>query len=122
MSSAPDTLPSSRNSSPTSLHSVLTDGTCINEPDIHASENESLEDSKSTLSKTPAIDDKSLTGVDGLVHHMVEGAQRVADVDDLLEAVLKSFKVVEQWYAATPVCVQPSPAKLCSYLFYLQFL
>jgi hypothetical protein len=73
------------------------------------------------VSKSSAIGAKLPTGIDGLVLHMVEGAQRVADVDEPLEAALKSFQTIEQWYVATSVYVQPSLAKLYSSLFHLQF-
>lgn len=77
---------------------------------------------KSSSSKTPAIDNKLSTGVDGLVKHMVEGAQHAADVDELLETALKSFQVIEQISAEASLCVQPSLAKVFSYLIHLQFL
>ena len=93
---APDTLPSPIHSPSTSLHSLAT---CSDE-----SENETLADSMSSL---PNPLDK---GVDELVQHMVDGAQRVADVDELSEAALKSFELIAQWSAETPVCVQPSTA------------
>lgn len=68
------------------------------------------------ISKTSAIDGKMPIGVDGLVRHMVDGAQSVVDVDELLEAALKSFAIIAQWYAEPSVCVQPSLAKPLYYI------
>ncbi|KIM83081.1 hypothetical protein PILCRDRAFT_7500 [Piloderma croceum F 1598] len=59
------------------------------------------------LSKPSAIDGKMPIDVDGLVRHMVDGAQRVADVDELSEAALKSFEIIAQWYAETSVSSNP---------------
>jgi hypothetical protein len=115
MSSARDTLPNSPISPSASLRSLSSDSTCIDDTDIEASESETVEDSAPS---TPPNDE-----VEVLVRHMVDGAQRVADVDELSEAALKSFEIIAQRYAETSVCVHPSLAKpfyIRTY-FHLQF-
>ena len=110
MSSAPDALPSPVHSPSISLRSELSIVTCSDETDVEApSENETLADSTSSLPNSPAIN-KVPTGIDRLVRHMVDGAHSVADVDELLEAGMKSFELIAQWFAEIPVCIQPSPA------------
>ena len=107
MSPAPDALPSPVYSPSISLLSELSIATCSDETE---SENETLADSSSSLPPSSLVMNIVPTGRDRLVRHMVDGAQRVADVDELLEAGMKSFELIAQWFAETPVCVHPSPA------------
>ncbi|KIM83080.1 hypothetical protein PILCRDRAFT_88318 [Piloderma croceum F 1598] len=100
MSSAPN-IPNSPISPSASLRSLSSDGTCINDTDIEASESETVEDSAAL---TLPNDEHT---VEGLVRHMVDGAQRVADVDELSEAALKSFEIIAQRYAETSVSDNP---------------
>jgi hypothetical protein len=67
------------------------------------------------------IDDKPVLTVDGLVRQMADSVQRVANIDELLEAASKPLEMIAQGYAETLVCVEPSLAKLYLYLFHLQF-
>ena len=56
------------------------------------------------VSKSSVIDGK-IPAADDLVKLVAEGAQSVADIDELLEAALKSFETIAQWFAATSTCV-----------------
>jgi len=97
--------------------SSLTDRTHIGETD---DEKETLVDSTSSLPKIPA-EVPTHVNPDDLLNHMIEGAKRVADVDELVELALKSFDMIA-WWLKTSACVRPSLSKpLSSYLFHLQF-
>jgi hypothetical protein len=39
-------------------------------------------------------------GINDVLRHLLYGTQHVADADEQLEAALKSFKMIENWYEA----------------------
>ena len=58
-----------------------------------------------TLVSKSSVIDSEIPAADDLVKLVAGGAQSVADVDELLEAALKSFETIAQWFAATSTCV-----------------
>ena len=58
-----------------------------------------------TLVSKSSVIDGEIPAADDLVKLVAEGTQGVADVDELLEAALKSFETIAQWFVATSTCV-----------------
>src|SRR5882762_7939070 len=67
--------------------------------------------SGSEQSNATCVDDKKTTAENfDVVDHLRRGAERVADVDELVEIAVKSFKMVGKWYEERSACVHLSLA------------
>jgi len=79
---------------------------------VHPDVNEQVETAiESPQSVTTCVDEKTTPeNYDDVVDHLRRGAERVANVDELVESAVKSFKMIEKWYNERSVCVHPSLA------------